>query len=142
MREVLFICTGNYYRSRFAEAVFNHLASEAGIPWRAFSRGLAIHVVEGDISPHSAAALEERGIGLSHTSPSRVSLSAGDLDRAHRIVALKKDEHHALMSEQFPEWADRITYWAVHDIDFAEPGEALAEIESLVEVLLRELKDD
>ena len=42
---VLFVCTGNYYRSRFAEAVFNHLAAARGLPWRAVSRGLAVHLV-------------------------------------------------------------------------------------------------
>jgi len=139
MREVLFICTGNYYRSRFAEAVFNHLAKKAGIPWRAFSRGLAIHLADGDLSPHSATALQERGIERSHTAPTRVSLAEADLSRASHIVALKRDEHHALMAAQFPAWADRITYWAVHDLDAAEPAQALAEIETFVGKLLREL---
>jgi protein-tyrosine phosphatase len=36
---VLFLCTGNYYRSRYAEELFNHLARAEGIGWRAFSRG-------------------------------------------------------------------------------------------------------
>jgi len=139
MREVLFICTGNYYRSRFAEAVFNHAAGREGLPWRAFSRGLAIHLADGDLSRHTGAALSERGIDFAHTGPTRVSLTEADLSRAHRIVALKREEHHAMMLEQFPLWAGLITYWAVHDIDAAEPGQALAEIEILVGQLLREL---
>lgn len=139
MREILFICTGNYYRSRFAEAVFNHAAEREGLPWRAFSRGLAIHLAEGDLSWHTESALGERGIDLAHTGPTRVSLAEADLARAHHIVALKRDEHHAMMLAQFPLWADRITYWAVHDLDASEPGPALAEIEILVGVLLREL---
>lgn len=139
MREVLFICTGNYYRSRFAEAVFNHAAKREGLPWRAFSRGLAIHLAEGDLSPHTASALSERGIDLAHTGPTRMSLAEADLARAHRIVALKRDEHHAMMLARFPAWADRISYWSVHDIDVSEPGPALAEIETLAGALLREL---
>jgi hypothetical protein len=40
-KTVLFLCTGNYYRSRFAEALFNSVAGKMGLPWRASSRGLA-----------------------------------------------------------------------------------------------------
>jgi len=36
---VLFLCTGNYYRSRFAEFLFNALAAEAGVDWVAESAG-------------------------------------------------------------------------------------------------------
>ena len=41
MNAVLFLCTGNYYRSRFCEEYFNHLAQGHSLPWRADSRGLA-----------------------------------------------------------------------------------------------------
>ena len=40
-KRVLFLCTGNYYRSRFAEILFNQLAPTRGLNWRADSRGLA-----------------------------------------------------------------------------------------------------
>ncbi len=36
----LFVCTGNFYRSRHAEALFNWHAARMGHPARAFSRGL------------------------------------------------------------------------------------------------------
>ncbi len=39
--KLLFLCTGNYYRSRFAELLFNHLAAQVGLDWRADSRGVA-----------------------------------------------------------------------------------------------------
>jgi protein-tyrosine phosphatase len=41
-KTVLFLCTGNYYRSRFAEVLFNSVADRMGLPWRASSRGLAL----------------------------------------------------------------------------------------------------
>jgi protein-tyrosine phosphatase len=141
MREVLFICTGNYYRSRFAEAVFNHAVRHDGLPWAAFSRGLAIHLVDGDLSVHTELALRQKDISLGHTARSREALTETDLQRAHHAVALKRDEHFAMMSAQFPEWAERITYWTVHDIDQTEPALALAEIEGLVAGLLRELRE-
>jgi protein-tyrosine-phosphatase len=37
IQRVLFLCTGNYYRSRYAEELFNHLARAEGLGWRAFS---------------------------------------------------------------------------------------------------------
>ena len=43
-RTVLFLCTGNYYRSRFAEELFNDSARRAGLDWTATSRGLALEL--------------------------------------------------------------------------------------------------
>ena len=39
---VLLLCTGNYYRSRFAEILFNSVVAKMGLLWRASSRGLAL----------------------------------------------------------------------------------------------------
>ncbi|MEO1655694.1 MAG: hypothetical protein AAFU64_19280 [Bacteroidota bacterium] len=33
MQKVLFVCTGNYYRSRFAEIYFNLKVKEMGLNW-------------------------------------------------------------------------------------------------------------
>ena len=78
-QHMLFICTGNVYRSRFAEAVFNHHAEQREIPWTAFSRGLAVHLTEEDLSPFTAGALASRQIELRHTGASRKQLSETDL---------------------------------------------------------------
>ncbi len=139
---LLFICTGNFYRSRFAEAVFNHRAEAEGLPWRAFSRGLAIHMIEGDLSPWTREALEARGIPLDRTGPTRLPLTQRDLLRADRVIALKEDEHRPLMERHFPLWSDRIQYWHVHDLDQADAERALPEIEGLVEELIAELEGD
>jgi hypothetical protein len=74
---VLFICTGNYYRSRFAEAVFNHHAEALGLRWRAFSRGLAIHLVPPGfvLSPHTLEHLKARRMEVRHTAPDRRQLT-------------------------------------------------------------------
>ena len=53
---LLFVCTGNYYRSRFAEHLFNALAAQAGLPWRAESRGLAI-----EFGAHNVGPMSDRG---------------------------------------------------------------------------------
>jgi len=137
---VLFICTGNYYRSRFAEAVFNHRARALGLPFRAFSRGLAVHLIDGDLSSYTQEALEERGIPRDCTGPTRVPLTQADLARAERVIALKEDEHRPLMEQHFPLWADHIQYWHVHDLDQSEAEDALPEIERQVEALIEEMR--
>jgi protein-tyrosine phosphatase len=144
MREVLFICTGNYYRSRFAEAWFNFHAELRGVAWRAFSRGLATHLVDGcgEISPHTRAALALRKIPLRYSGARPTSLATADLVRAARVIALKEAEHRALMRVQFPAWENRIHYWHVHDLDAALPEAAVPEIEQLVGRLLDEVAVD
>ena len=45
-----------------------------------------------------------------------------------------------MMLQSHPEWADRIEYWTVHDIDFAHPDEALPQIEAKVLELIQGLR--
>ena len=58
-KTVLFLCTGNYYRSRFAEVLFNSAAGRMGLPWRALSRGLAVERGVNNVGP--MAVLEGMG---------------------------------------------------------------------------------
>ena len=139
-REVLFICTGNYYRSRFAEALFNHNAIEAELPWRAFSRGVAVHLAPTDLSPHTRLALETRGIDFRMTAQTRIALTEVDLHRAERRIALKRTEHEKYIADQFPEWREKVEYWQIDDLDVAPPDEALPQLEQAVLRLLRELQ--
>ncbi|MEM1059999.1 MAG: low molecular weight phosphatase family protein [Verrucomicrobiota bacterium] len=142
MARVLFICTGNYYRSRFAEALFNHLCEERGLDHSAFSRGLATWVIldGSELSPDTIDALNERSISLKLTHRAPRQLQEKDLESADRVIALKEAEHRRMMEHQFPAWADRITYWHVHDIDVAHPEEALPEIEVRVMALLEQIQ--
>jgi protein-tyrosine phosphatase len=136
MREILFICTGNYYRSRFAEAVFNHHAERAGAAVRAISRGLETFRIDpelhGDLSPLTRAALELRGIPRRHTAPAPVQLILDDLVRATRAIALDAREHRPMIEEAFPEHAGRVEFWDVPDVPGCPPAVALARIEANV----------
>ena len=133
---VLFICTGNYYRSRFAEAVFNHIAERRKLPWRAFSRGLMAHLAPGPISEHTQLGLLARGIRMRHTAPGSVQLSEKDLQAASIVIALKDEEHRPMMIDQYPQWADKLFYWDVTDIPAVLPQEALPAIEEEVRKLI------
>lgn len=137
-KTVLFLCTGNYYRSRFAEAFFNSIASKMGLAWRASSRGLALERGAHNVGPMAKAALralEKMGIHVGEAcARSPASLTADELDQAERVIALKQEEHHPLLLERFPAWSEKVEYWHVDDA-----STALAHIETEVLALIARL---
>jgi protein-tyrosine phosphatase len=140
---VLFLCTGNYFRSRFAAALFDHLAAQAGLEQRARSAGLEDRCWtrnEGPISPFTLAALRRRGVALPDPLPIPRDATTEDLASARLIIALKDAEHRPMVAARFPGWVDRIRYWDVDDVPIARPEEALARIETLVRALILELQ--
>lgn len=144
MPTVLFLCTGNYYRSRFAEVYFNALARRSGLDWRAVSRGLKIGWPGnvGTVSPHTDARLKDLGIDCETLRQMPVECDELDLSAADLVIALKEDEHRPMLADRFAGWENRVTYWHVHDLDGAEPSVALMEIEELVTQLIEELRAD
>ncbi len=140
-KTVAFICTGNYFRSRFSEYLFNALAKEKGLPWRAISRGLKTWAVapnEGPISEFAAYRLTAMDIPFDwQRCP--IQLTEADLANADLSVALKKAEHFTMMGEQFPAWADHIEYWHIDDLDCATADETLPICESCVRFLVYRL---
>lgn len=137
---VLFLCTGNYYRSRYAEALFNHLARESKLDAVAISRGLRIDMagLVGSVSKYTIAALETRGVHLDSRMP--ISLTYGDLQKANLVVALKDEEHRPMIDASFPGWSARTIFWNIHDIDGAMPEIALREIETNIAALIAQLR--
>ena len=140
---ILFLCTGNYYRSRYAEEVFNFRAATEGLPWRAFSRGLAEQGSPNNVGPMSRFALEALRAKLiapkgAARFPSPLSLA--DFDQASLIIALKEIEHRPMVERHFPHLGDQIEYWHIDDIDFAPPEVALARIDHEVEQLIVRLQ--
>ena len=118
-KTVLFLCTGNYYRSRFAEVLFNSVAGKMGLPWRAVSCGLALERGInniGPMAPSALKALEKMGLrGLPELSRLPSQALEEDFARADFIVALKWEEHQPLMQERFPLWIEKVEFWNVDD---------------------------
>ena len=127
-KTVLFLCTGNYYRSRFAEVLFNSVADRMRLPWRASSRGLALERGVHNVGPMAAAAvlaLQARGVreraSGDDCARAPAPVTADDFEQAARVIALKRDEHLPLLHERFPAWADKVESWHVDDAPDALP---------------------
>jgi len=118
-KTVLFLCTGNYYRSRFAEVLFNSVARKMGLSWQASSKGLALERGVnnvGPMAPSALVALAALGMRDNHSLtrlPAQVT--SADLEQAALIVALKHTEHLPLLQERFPAWVEKAEFWHIDD---------------------------
>lgn len=138
--KLLFLCTGNYYRSRFAEYYVRHRAGELGLDWSVDSRGLGL--TSSNVGPLSRFTIAECDrLGISY-QPCRkpLALAQFDLDQSDRTIALKEAEHRPLMKQFFPDWETKISYWHVDDLDCAMPEESLPNLRRLLDELIQSLK--
>lgn len=148
MKTVLFLCTGNYYRSRFAEEIFNFAAPIGCLGWTAVSRGIAVDLGINNVGPiarPAAHALQKHGLTFNPLlARMPLQLEIADLEAAHHIVALKKAEHFPLMRERFASWPgtedpSRMEYWHVDDTDQMAPEQALPLIADQLQGLMKRL---
>jgi len=140
LKRILFLCTGNYYRSRFAEEYFNLLAEKQGLAWRADSAGLEPSAGNpGPISRHTLAAFERLAIPRPDAERFPRKVSGPDFVSSDLVIAVKEAEHRAMMEQSFPEHLPRVDFWHVHDIDCALPSDTIAELEAHVAALVDRL---
>ena len=103
-KKVLFVCTANVCRSPMAEAIFNALAEERRLAWRAESAGVAA-LVDEDITPNARAALDEVGI---YTGEHRArQVSEAMLAGADLVLAMNQ-RHVATLRRRFGGLSERI----------------------------------
>jgi protein-tyrosine phosphatase len=139
---VLFLCSGNFYRSRFAEHLFNHLVAATSLPHRADSAGLMPNCRtrnRGPISQAAVAALMARGVALPRQHRDPRDVTADDIASAALVIALNQSEHRPMVLERFPDLLDRFEFWQVDDIPIVPPGVALPQIEEKVRALIERL---
>jgi protein-tyrosine phosphatase len=140
MKRVLFLCTGNYYRSRFGEIFFNWHAKQRDLHWRAESRGLAlVRFNPGPISPYAVARLAHHRIPTDEYQRFPRDAANHDFESAAHIIAVKKTEHRPLVEARFLSWLERVEFWEVHDLDCAGPEETMPHLEREVIGLIERL---
>lgn len=120
-KSVLFVCTGNYFRSRFAEAVFNYYFGDGKSEWKAFSRGLKLQNLtpaqrETHVSIYSIEKMEELQIPASFLDGQPTQIGQKDLDHSQIVIGLNQKEHAPMFQELFPNYDLRnIEFWDVPD---------------------------
>lgn len=144
MNSILFLCTGNYYRSRMAEELFNFWARAVDLEWKASSAGLREDMSaspnEGPISEHAVRMLTESGFPV--TSPDRDprSVTEKDLEANELVICLHRPEHEPMLRKRFPGHGSEILYWEVADIQHLEAEIAFDKIRKQVRQLVSLLK--
>lgn len=142
MRTILFLCTGNYYHSRFAEQYFNNRSRQIGLDWLALSRGLAMACGINDagaISPLAVQAMEKYGIFIPDPVRRPRSVCCDELLAADLIVAIGESEHRMLMRQRFPSWEHRVHYWQIDDLDGGQSSGATSMLAVQIDCLINEL---
>jgi protein-tyrosine phosphatase len=139
---VLFLCTGNYYRSRFAELLWNHMERESPSGWHAESRGLCTALGLGNVGPisqHAVRGLRARGIELGQPIRSPLQVEGGDFADSERVVAMSAPEHRKMVLDQFPSFAHVVEYWDIDDVDLCAPEPALEKLANRIDALRAEV---
>lgn len=141
MTKILFLCTGNYYRSRFSEYLFNHLAEGNG--YIADSRGLDVNPESrnvGAIAQEAVQELKELGVNLDTESLREpMQVQEQDLAQADRIIAVDEVAHRPMVTAKFPQWIEKVEYWRVKDLDENPDEPPLKQLTSNIETLVLEL---
>ena len=122
-KRVLFICSGNYYRSRLAEILFNHEAAARGLQWEADSRGLLGAGELKGVSPHVISYLRGAKLeDLMKEPRDPIAIDVEDLTDADLVIALCREEHQPMIEQKFLALAKalhktgRSRYWNIYDI--------------------------
>jgi len=142
-QRLLFLCTGNYYRSRFAEEYWNGRAEQESLAWHADSRALADPLGSGNPGTMSADALAELarlGIQARRAFRSPLSMRGEEFALYARVIALDRDEHRPMVLRSFPAHSERIQYWDIGDLWKEEPKSALGRLVRRLERLMLELR--
>jgi len=126
-----FICTGNIYRSRLAEA---YCASRSAPEARVFSSGTQAGLNgTAPISPYAAEILARFGLS-SHASPHWQRTTA-DLIEASDVLVFMESEHLRHCESWIEKTRQRVEVWEIEDVGPLPPAAIAKKVERTFEII-------
>lgn len=121
MMKVLFLCTGNFYRSRLAEELLHGYSIQQGLDLVSDSAGLGpipnpINV--GPIRFEVIDYLRSRGVKPHGTKRFPRKCKVADIEVSDVVIGMNEIEHRCMVEEQFPDIdLEHVQYWHVPDME-------------------------
>ena len=144
MATILFLCTGNYYRSRFAEEYFNYLAKLSNLEINAFSRAISQDLTNNGNVGNIAKEVVEILTGINvpcHTKGRRpISVNTTELDQSDYVYALDKTEHKPMIASGFADFANKVNYLTIGDVHIEPVYVAAVKLVKQIDKLVKELR--
>lgn len=144
MQSILFLCTGNYYRSRFSEEYFNHFAERESLPWRADSMGIQRDFTgNGNVGPIAQNTLNKlASLGIEPRAAKRMPRHVHEphFHEFDRVIAVSRDEHEPMLAEIWDMQTKNVEYFDVEDLHIEGPETALPRLILRLDSLLDELR--
>jgi protein-tyrosine phosphatase len=141
---ILFLCTGNYYRSRLAEELLRYNAKKADLEIECDSAGLGKIPNPSNPGPIGIAALEylqKRGISSLSLARYPKQWTPSDIQTADIIVCMNEREHRVMFERQARPFLNhgQTVFWRIPDVgedpDLMGPGLIDGEVRGLLEKL-------
>jgi len=145
MKRILFLCTGNYYRSRYSEEYFNHFAELYGLSWVADSKGIMREFEgNGNIGPIAKHTVDElvkhniKGKGLQRYPAYVFEEHLKDFDR---IISVSLDEHKPMLEDLWPDSLNKVEYFDVEDLHLEGFETALPRLTKHLDELIMSIRE-
>ena len=137
---VLFLGITNHCASRFAEIMFNHIASEQLLSYYSVSRGVMVKHKNEAIDPRTINALMARGIPLSTNLRTPTALRQCDLNDSEYIILVSGKELAQRINRTEQAKEKTIINWDFDKISLLSPSELYPRLEAEVYLLIRRLQ--
>lgn len=130
VKQFCFVCTGNLYRSKYAEACFNYLCIKNNVTnKRAFSRGLRVQPTEqyehGEsftfpvrLAIPTYERMVKRKIPFCLIGATNQMLDNYDCASSEKIILMNKDEHIPWMKKKHSQYLDRVECLEIGDKNY------------------------